>query len=32
MFADRFSRRRCLVPMDAFYEGQGEHPPKQPRA
>jgi putative SOS response-associated peptidase YedK len=32
MFRDSFERRRCLVPMDAFYEWAGEKPPKQPFA
>lgn len=32
MFRDSFERRRCLVPMDAFYEWAGEKPPKQPWA
>lgn len=32
MFRDSFTRRRCLVPMDAFYEWSGEKPPKQPWA
>jgi putative SOS response-associated peptidase YedK len=32
MFRDSFERRRCLVPMDAFYEWSGERPPKQPWA
>jgi putative SOS response-associated peptidase YedK len=32
MFHDSFARRRCLVPMDAFYEWAGEQPPKQPWA
>lgn len=32
MFRDSFARRRCLVPMDAFYEWQGEKPPRRPWA
>lgn len=32
MFRDSFERRRCLVPMDVFYEWAGEKPPKQPWA
>jgi putative SOS response-associated peptidase YedK len=32
MFRDSFERRRCIVPMDAFYEWAGEKPPKQPFA
>lgn len=32
MFADCFARRRCMVPMDAFYEWQGEKPPRRPWA
>lgn len=32
MFHDSFERRRCIVPMDAFYEWAGEKPPKQPFA
>lgn len=32
MFRDSFERRRCIVPMDAFYEWAGEKPPKQPWA
>jgi len=30
MFRQAFSRRRCLVPADGFYEWQGTKPPKQP--
>ncbi len=32
MFKDCFARRRCLVPMDAYYEWSGEKAPKQPWA
>jgi putative SOS response-associated peptidase YedK len=32
MFRDSFAHRRCIVPMDAFYEWSGEKPPKQPWA
>lgn len=32
MFADCFARRRCLVPMDAFYEWQGDKSPRRPWA
>lgn len=32
MFKDCFARRRCLVPVDAFYEWHGDKPPKQPHA
>nr|WP_314072336.1 SOS response-associated peptidase [uncultured Roseococcus sp.] len=31
-FADAFAKRRCLVPMDGFYEWQGEGKKKQPFA
>jgi putative SOS response-associated peptidase YedK len=30
MFRQAFTRRRCLVPADGFYEWQGLKPPKQP--
>jgi len=30
MFRQAFSRRRCLVPADGFYEWRGLKPPKQP--
>jgi putative SOS response-associated peptidase YedK len=29
IFREAFDRRRCLVPASAFYEWQGEKPPKQ---
>ncbi len=32
MFRDAFGHRRCLVPMDAFYEWEGEKPPRHPWA
>ncbi len=30
MFRVAFQRRRCLVPVDGFYEWKGPKPPKQP--
>jgi putative SOS response-associated peptidase YedK len=32
MFRDAFARRRCLVPVDAFYEWYGPEGAKQPYA
>jgi putative SOS response-associated peptidase YedK len=31
-FREALARRRCLIPASAFYEWQGEKPPKQPYA
>jgi putative SOS response-associated peptidase YedK len=30
MFREAFTRRRCLIPADGFYEWKGSKPPKQP--